>query len=245
ACSGLTPRRCTKRTLSDDGTKVVYSSAADNLVDGDTNGRTDVFLTTLNPGKPPVPPNPGAGGTTSDPGISPSVISTVRISVGPNGVEGNGDSLGASISPDGHWIAFESSATNLVGNDGNGPTVDVFVYHVDDRSLRLASVGGDGNSYSASVANNGNVSFTSVAGSLVPGASGQQVYVREDGAGKTDLVSAATSGAAGDGKSGESTISGDGTKVAFTSESTNLGSSHAKGDDVFVRTLGGSVTMIT
>ncbi|HEV7534296.1 MAG TPA: hypothetical protein VGP90_01600, partial [Acidimicrobiia bacterium] len=183
--------------------------------------------------------------TTSDPGISPSVISTERISVGPGGVESNGDSLGASISPDGHWIAFESSATNLVGNDANGPTVDVFAYHVDDKSLRLASVNSDGNSYSASVANNGNVSFTSVAGSLVAGASGQQVYAREDAAGKTDLVSGATSGAAGDGKSGESTISGDGTKVAFTSESTNLGASHAKGDDVFVRTLGGSVVMIT
>ena len=47
ACSALNARRCTKRTLSDDGTKVVYSSAAGNLVDGDGNGRVDVFLTTL------------------------------------------------------------------------------------------------------------------------------------------------------------------------------------------------------
>jgi len=54
ACSALTPRRCTKRTMSDDGTKVVYSSAADNLVDGDTNGRADIFLTTLTPGTKPT-----------------------------------------------------------------------------------------------------------------------------------------------------------------------------------------------
>src|SRR5437764_10500820 len=229
ACSGLNDRRCTKRTLSDDGTKVVYSSAADNLADGDTNGHTDIFLTTLTPGKPPTPPDPGAGGHAADPGISPAVVSTVRISVGPGGAEGNGDSFGASISPDRHWVAFESSASNLVGSDPNGPVTDVFVYHVDDQSLRLASVpagggGGDGNSYSASVANNGTVSFTSVAGNMAPGASGQQVYARVDpaGAGQTQVVSATSAGAAGDGQSGESTISGDGTKIAFTSNSTNL-----------------------
>src|SRR5918999_1752572 len=157
-------------------------SAADNLVDGDTNGRVDVFLTTINPGKPPTPPSAGSGGSPADPGIAPSVISTVRISVGPGGGQGDGDSVGASISPDGHWIAFESTATNF-GPDGNGGTVDVFVYHVDDQSLRLASVstsggGGDGHSFGASVANNGTVSFTSLAGNLVPGAGGQQVYAR-------------------------------------------------------------------
>src|SRR5437763_2971320 len=250
ACSPLTPRRCTKRTISDDGTKLVYASAADNLVDGDTNGHVDVFLATLSPGKPPVAPVPGAGGHPGDPGIPPSVVSTVRISVGPGGAEGNGDSLGASISPDGHWVAFESSATNVVPSDPNGPIVDVFVYHVDDQSLRLASVpagggGGDGNSYSASVANNGTVSFTSVAGNMAPGASGQQVYVREDpaGAAKTELVSATSAGGGGDGQSGEPTISGDGTKIAFTSNSTNLASGHAKGDDIFVRKLGASYSL--
>ncbi|MCA1844122.1 MAG: hypothetical protein LC792_13250, partial [Actinobacteria bacterium] len=160
ACSALNSRRCSKRTMSDDGTKVVYSSAADNLVDGDGNGRNDVFLTTINPGTPPTPPTAGSGGQPASPGVAPSVASTVRISVGPNGAEGNGDSLGASISPDGHWVAFESSASNLVPDDPNGAKNDVFVYHVDDRSIRLASVpagggGADGDSFSASVANTG------------------------------------------------------------------------------------------
>jgi Tol biopolymer transport system component len=248
ACSALNSRRCTKRTLSDDGTKVVYSSAAGNLVDGDTNGRTDVFLTTLNPGRPPTPPSAGSGGSPADPGVAPSVVSTIRISAGGGG-EGNGDSLGASISPDGKWIAFESSASNLAGDDANGPTVDVFVYNVDTKALALASVpaaggGADGPSYSASVANNGTVSFTSNAGNLVAGASGQQVYARS--AGQTLLVSAATSGA-GDGKSGESMISGDGTKVAFMSEAANIGSGGTPGADVFIATLGAtsSVMMLT
>src|SRR5205814_661398 len=143
---GLNDRRCTKRTLSDDGTRVAYSSAADNLVDGDTNGRADIFLTTLTPGKPPTPPDPGAGGHAADPGISPAVVPTVRISVGPGGPQ-------------------------------------------------------------------------------------------------TVLVSATSAGAAGDGQSDESTISGDGTKVAFTSNSTNIVSGHAKGDDVFVRRLGASYSL--
>jgi Tol biopolymer transport system component len=247
ACSALTPRACTKRTISDDGTRVVYSSAADNLVDGDTNGHLDVFLTTLNPGKPPVAPVPGAGGHPGDPGVPPSVTSTVRISVGPGGAQGNGDSQGASISPDGHWIAFESTASNLVASDPNGAVSDVFVYHVDDQSLRLASVpagggGANGNSYSASVANNGTVSFTSVATNLVAAASGQQVYA-SPAAGPTVLVSATSGGAGGDGTSGESTISGDGTKVAFTSDATTLGTGHAKGDDIFVRNLGATYSL--
>jgi Tol biopolymer transport system component len=246
-CTALNDRACTKRTISDDGTKVVYASAADNLVDGDTNGHIDVFLTTLNPGRAPVAPVSGAGGHPGDPGVPPSVVSTVRISVGAGGVQGNGDSQGASISPDGHWIAFESTASNLVPSDPDGPVSDVFAYHVDDQSVRLASVpagggGANGNSYSASVANNGTVSFTSVATNLVAGASGQQVYANPAGA-ATVLVSATSGGAGGDGNSGESTISGDGTKVAFTSNSTTLGSSHAKGDDIFVRTLGASYSL--
>ena len=126
--------------MSDDGSKIVYASAADNLVDGDTNGRVDVFLTTINPGKPNTPPSAGSGGSPSDPGVAPSVASTVRISVGRGGAQGNGDSLGASISPDGHWIAFESSASNLA-DDPNGPVTDVFTYHVDDGSLRPAAAG--------------------------------------------------------------------------------------------------------
>ena len=71
ACSALNARRCSKRTMSDDGTKIVYASAADNLVDGDTNGRTDVFLTTINPGRPPTPPSAGSGGSPADPGEAP------------------------------------------------------------------------------------------------------------------------------------------------------------------------------
>src|SRR5258705_84014 len=125
ACSPLTPRRCAKRTLSDDGTKVVYSSAADNLVDGDTNGHTDIFLTTLTPGTPPTPPNPGAGGAPANPGVSPAVVSTVRISVGPGGVEGNGDSPGPAITGDGTKVAFTSNSTNLGTSHAKGD--DVFV----------------------------------------------------------------------------------------------------------------------
>src|SRR5437764_709116 len=153
-------------------------------------------------------------------GLAGAAVLVAGLAAGPGILTArSATSVGASISPDGHWIAFESSATNLA-SDNNGGTVDVFVFHVDDGSLRLASVsasggGGDGNSFSASVANNGTVSFTSLAGNLVGGAGGQQVYARSD---KTELVSSATGGGAGDGRSGESTISGDGTILAFTAD---------------------------
>lgn len=45
---------------------------------------------------------------------------------------GRGHTTSAIITPDGRWIAFESSASNLVANDDNR-TTDVFLY---DRQLR-------------------------------------------------------------------------------------------------------------
>jgi hypothetical protein len=49
-----------------------------------------------------------------------------RVSVGPNGVEGNNDSLFPAISAHGRFVAFESDAANLEPNDTNGSS-DVFV----------------------------------------------------------------------------------------------------------------------
>ena len=44
---------------------------------------------------------------------------TRRVSVGPGGVQGNGDSFGPAISADGRFVAFDSDATNLVPGDTN------------------------------------------------------------------------------------------------------------------------------
>jgi len=84
-------------SVSADGRFVVFASAANNLVKGDTNGRSDIFLRDTCIGS-----------------ASTCVPATVRLSLDPGGDEANGPSSSPVISPDGRFVAFNSSATNLV-----------------------------------------------------------------------------------------------------------------------------------
>jgi hypothetical protein len=88
-----------------DGRFVVFVSEANNLVKGDSNGWTDIFLrdTCIN-------------------AVSACVPATIRVSIGPGGVEANGASFSPAISPDGRFVIFNSSATNLVASDGFAAT---------------------------------------------------------------------------------------------------------------------------
>lgn len=88
--------------ISDDGRFVAFTSAADNLVAGDTNGYWDIFVYDVNSG------------------------TIERASVDGNGGESNGSSTKVSLSSNGYAVAFNSSATNLVPNDTNGKG-DVFM----------------------------------------------------------------------------------------------------------------------
>jgi Tol biopolymer transport system component len=90
-------------SISADGRYVAFPSYATNLVDDDTNGDWDVFVHDRQTG------------------------TTERVSVHSNGDEANEHSYVASISADGRYVAFESDATNLVDDDGNG-LQDVFVH---------------------------------------------------------------------------------------------------------------------
>ncbi len=90
-------------SISADGRFVAFHSDATNLVAGDTNGFSDVFV------------RDRLSGTTE------------RVSVDSGGAQGiNGGSSSASISADGRFVAFDSYATNLVSGDTNGHR-DVFV----------------------------------------------------------------------------------------------------------------------
>lgn len=88
--------------ISRDGRYVAFDSDASNLVPGDTNGVTDVFVHDRAAGK------------------------TTRLSVSADGKEGNGKSEGSRIAADGGFVTFSSAAGNLVDGDTNG-AVDIFV----------------------------------------------------------------------------------------------------------------------
>jgi hypothetical protein len=230
-CSLLTVGTCAKRVVSDDGNAVVFAARASNLVDGDSNGASDVFL------------------WRRDPTVSPPAITLTRISAAPGGANANGDSETPAISPSGQWVAFESKATNLVAGDANS-SADVFVWSAGTGVILAsrADNGTQGNlqSFAPSVANNGTVAFTSFANNLVaPGQTSQfqNVFVRKTPgqAGETtDIVSVGPADVPGAGPSWEASIDGAGARVAFTSAAGNVGdgTEDANGEnDVFVRNL--------
>jgi Tol biopolymer transport system component len=93
-------------SISEDGTRVAFSSLGAKLVPGDTNDAWDVFV------------RDRVAGTTT------------RVSVGPQGRQAVGNRephYGADISSDGRLVAFESTAHNLVPRDENR-AADVFVH---------------------------------------------------------------------------------------------------------------------
>src|SRR5439155_150755 len=89
-------------SISAHGRFVAFYSSAANLVGSDTNGARDVFVRDRKTGK------------------------TTRVSVNSHGAQANGESFAPPISADGRFVAFLSSASNLVGGDTNGAR-DVFV----------------------------------------------------------------------------------------------------------------------
>ncbi len=136
--------------LSADGRYVTFKSDASNLVPGDNNGTDDIFV------------------------YDRTTRSIERVSVSDAGVEGNSTSFSPSLSADGRYVTFNSTANNLVPGDNNG-VFDIFVYDRTTGSIERVSVsdaGVEGNSFSytpAISADGRYVTFYSDATNLVPG----------------------------------------------------------------------------
>lgn len=204
------------------GEKVAFASKATNLVPGDTNGRQDVFVRAL-----PDPPE--------------------RVSVPAGGGEADGDSGEPDLSADGRFVAFSSSASNLVPGDANG-TDDVFVRDLTTGVIeRISDVGGragEGRSHAPAISGDGRfVAFVSDAPDLVRGDTNfvQDVFVRDRQTGTTELISVSSrelqqDEAVAKGFSQVADISLTGRYVVFDSDASNL----VRGDfnrdtDVFLR----------
>jgi Tol biopolymer transport system component len=205
--------------ITANGRLVAFNSAASNLVPGDTNQNDDVFLH-----------DRGTG-------------STIRVSVGPLGVQGNGSSDFPAISTDGRFVAFQSSARNLVPGDTNGFAQDVFVRDRQTRTTELVSVatsgaqGNNGSNFPAISPDGRFVAFESEASNLVPSDTNRQrdVFVHDRQTGRTERVSVSTGGVQGNDFSQSPAISANGRFVAFESFASNLVSGDTNGStDVFV-----------
>ena len=217
-------------SISADGNRVAFRSAADNLDPADTDGVNDTFVRDV-----------GAATT-----------SLVSRADGPSGAGGDGASLSARISPGGRYVAFTSSSTNLVPGDGNAQT-DAFVRDLDRGSTTLVSradgaAGALGNGYTpvADVSSDGRrVVFQTQSTNLGDGDAdaSTDIYVRDLAANTTRLVSRAD----GNGAKATATspvISADGRVVGFESADTSLGLPPATPPQTFVRDLGAATTRI-
>ena len=211
--------------ISADGRFVAFHSDATNLVSGDTNGQSDVFVHDRQTG------------------------TTERVSVATGGTEANFASNAGPISADGRFVSFQSLASNLVSGDTNGAR-DIFVHDRQTGATERVSVatgGGqaDGDSIIAAISADGRfVAFRSTSTNLVVGGDTNATYdifVHDRQTGTTERVSVATGGGQATGGSYAPAISADGRFVAFDSSATDLvtGDTNAV-NDIFVRDRGTS-----
>jgi hypothetical protein len=210
--------------ISEDGRYVAFESDASNLVTDDSNEAGDIFLR-----------DTCSAVTTCTP-------QTTKISVGTGSQESNGASTGTAISSTGRFVAFESSATNLVPGDTNDAD-DIFLRDTclgaGDScspqtilvSLSTAGTRADGFSSEPSIDSTGRfVTFSSQATNLIDGQTIQRssVYVRDTCVNvsgcqpQTLLVSSGINGQAANGGSSSSSINGEGQYVVFSSDASNL-----------------------
>ncbi len=205
-------------SISGDGRLVAFVSSATNLVAGDTNGVSDIFVRDL------------------------QTNTTTRVSVNSGGAQANGNSFGPAISGDGRFIAFVSNATNFVAGDTNGVS-DIFVRDLQTNTTTRISVdsGGaqaNGNSYDPAISGDGRfIAFASEGDNLVSGDTNNvsDIFVRDAQTSVTSRVSIATGGTQSNGESYFSAISNDGAFVVFASDATNLVANDTNGfRDVFI-----------
>ncbi|MGI9603013.1 MAG: TolB family protein [Acidimicrobiales bacterium] len=209
--------------MSADGRYITFGSTSTNLVSGDFNGASDVFVYDV------------------------SLDSTQRLT------DGDADSGNPDISGDGQVVVYESAATDLVVGDTNGTTDVFSWVRSSGTTFRISeqSFGGQatGASLSPSINNNGTVAvYMSSAADLVPGdTNGAWDIFAAFSTGITARVSkTAGNGQATGGNSRYPEVSGNGSYFAFESDATNLVAGDTNGlRDVFVKSLTGAIERVS
>ncbi|WP_455207532.1 PKD domain-containing protein, partial [Kaarinaea lacus] len=213
--------------ISDDGTVVVFSSSATNLVDDDTNQVADIFRVDLING------------------------SLIRVSANQDSDQANNDNDAPDTSADGRYIVYESNATNLSSDADTNNATDIFLYDSQTGQTQRVSVNseeeqGNGVSRNPSVSDDGRyVTFESLSTNLVENDTNNasDIFVRDRVLGVTYRASVDDSGAQANDSSVTPMISSDGNIVVFQSTANNLVENDDNNQrDIFVRNLSSNTT---
>lgn len=185
--------------ISQDGRFIAFANDADNLVQGDTNLVGDVFVRDLFTG------------------------SNILVSLSSGGVIGNNFSSEPSISGNGRYVAFTSTATNFFAGDAN-KLADVFVRDLQLGTTIPVSVipngtgTANGDSYSPTISTDGRyILFRSLAGNLSgnPGVGTEHFFLRDEQTG-TNYFLTSFSGSGFGSNPNSYAITSDGKFVAYT-----------------------------
>ena len=223
----------TAARFSPDGTKVLFETLATNVVTGDTNGASDVFVITL-----------GTGAIT-------------RLGVNEFGVQANGGILRADFSADGAQVVFCSRATNLSGGDSDA-SADVYVQNLGTGVITLVSTsaaGVKGNALSGSqgvsvFSPDGTlVAFTSTSTNLVPGDTNASydIFIKNLVTGAITRANVSAAGVEANGAFfAPGSFSADGTKLLIRADSANNLMPGVSSGAIFVKDLAtGALTLVT
>ncbi len=208
--------------ISDDGTSIVFSSSATNLVSNDSNSVADIFRFDMLTGE------------------------LTRISTGINSGEANDDSDAPDVSATGRYIVYESNANNLVAEPDTNGVTDIYFYDTQTGVTELISINsdeqqGNGISRNPSISDDGRfVAFESHSDNLVGNDTNGvvDIFLRDRLNGETVRVNVSNENMETNNDSVTPVISGNGSVVAFRSIANNL----VAGDtndvrDIFIRDL--------
>jgi Tol biopolymer transport system component len=224
-------------SISADGRYVAFASYATNLVAGDTNNAVDIFVHDLLTGQ------------------------TERVSVSTSGKQANAGSNFPVISGNGRYVAFISSATNLIPGDTNG-LEDVFVHDRQTGKTERASVSSSGKQQihgtmydqgyaGISLSFDGRyVSFVSQATNFANGININtchypiglgvvepctNIYLHDRQTGRTSIISVSSRNKSGNAPSTSPNLSSDGQWIVFLSNASNLVAGDTNGQaDIFL-----------
>lgn len=208
-------------SISCDGSYVTFVSGATNLVSGDTNGFSDVFL------------------------VDRIADEVANITLAGNGAVGSGY---ADVSCSGGKIVMRSDASNLIANDTNG-VADIFTYKIFDdvyERVNVNSAGGQtslsspGTTMNAMDFSGRYITFSSDEALTMDDTNNtRDVFLKDSEDGSIQRVSKRSSTVEASGSSQLSHMSLDGREVVYASGDTGLvtGDTNSS-EDIFVSKTG-------